>query len=50
MMRILNNAIGLARATGKPLAAVRYLAFCWRDQAVLIGCVVAVIIVNQWGM
>lgn len=45
-MRHIDNAIGLARATGKPLAAVRYLLHCWKDAAVLWACVAAVLIVN----
>lgn len=48
MPRLLSNAYGLARATGKPLAALRYLCHVWRDRAVLAACIAAVLIVNHY--
>ena len=47
-MRHLQNAYGLARATGKPMAAVRYLCHVWKDAAVLWACIAAVLIVNHF--
>jgi hypothetical protein len=48
-MRLLSNAYGIALATGRPLAAVRYLGHVCGDRAVLVACAVAVLIVNHWG-
>lgn len=48
MTRLIRNAYGLALATGNPLAAFRYLAHCYRDKAVLVACIAAVLIVNHF--
>ncbi len=45
-MRHLETAINLARVTGRPLAAVRFLAHVWGDRAVVLACLVAVLAVN----
>ena len=45
-MRQIETALYLAKVTGRPLAAVRFLARAWGDRAVAMACAFAVLIVK----
>lgn len=50
MTRQIETALYLAKVTGDPLAAVRFLSRCWADRAVALACAVAVLIVKSYGV